>query len=189
MDDNTLYLAHHGVLGQKWGVRRYQNPDGSLTSAGKKRYDKITNKYDRRLENAHHHNLKIAAERGRNRVKIQRKIEKLEGKKASTDSINKQNRYDTKIQKKVEKLKDFDDATKYVKAGQKRYEDVIKDYKNLRLESITNSDAKKTRNAKYVINQYQNQRTNDLFGYGQDYQVLTYAGEYARQHYGKDSKK
>lgn len=32
-----LYLAHHGVLGQKWGVRRYQNEDGSLTSLGKKR--------------------------------------------------------------------------------------------------------------------------------------------------------
>lgn len=32
------YLAHHGILGQKWGVRRYQNPDGSLTNAGKARY-------------------------------------------------------------------------------------------------------------------------------------------------------
>ena len=31
-------LAHHGILGQKWGVRRYQNKDGSLTSAGKSRY-------------------------------------------------------------------------------------------------------------------------------------------------------
>lgn len=33
-----LYLAHHGIKGMKWGVRRFQNEDGSLTSAGQKRY-------------------------------------------------------------------------------------------------------------------------------------------------------
>lgn len=32
------FLAHHGILGQKWGVRRYQNSDGSLTPEGRKRY-------------------------------------------------------------------------------------------------------------------------------------------------------
>lgn len=31
------YLVHHGIIGQKWGVRRYQNADGSYTSAGKNR--------------------------------------------------------------------------------------------------------------------------------------------------------
>ena len=37
---NDLELYHHGVKGQRWGVRRYQNKDGSLTSYGKKRYAK-----------------------------------------------------------------------------------------------------------------------------------------------------
>ena len=36
LDENVL--EHHGTLGMKWGIRRYQNPDGSLTSAGRERY-------------------------------------------------------------------------------------------------------------------------------------------------------
>lgn len=34
----TDVICHHGILGMKWGIRRYQNKDGSLTAAGKKRY-------------------------------------------------------------------------------------------------------------------------------------------------------
>lgn len=38
------YLMHYGIKGQKWGVRRYQNADGSLTTAGRARYSKGSGK-------------------------------------------------------------------------------------------------------------------------------------------------
>ena len=43
--NNELY--HHGIKGQKWGVRRYQNKDGSLTPKGKRRISKITDKLNK----------------------------------------------------------------------------------------------------------------------------------------------
>lgn len=43
VDKNELY--HYGILGMKWGVRRYQNKDGSLTPAGKKRYSQLKEEY------------------------------------------------------------------------------------------------------------------------------------------------
>jgi hypothetical protein len=46
--NNELY--HWGVKGMKWGVRRYQNPDGSLTNAGKKRQARIERKDQKKLQ-------------------------------------------------------------------------------------------------------------------------------------------
>ena len=51
MTNNELY--HHGIKGMKWGIRRYQNKDGSLTPAGKKRigreYEKTAKKVTAKL--------------------------------------------------------------------------------------------------------------------------------------------
>lgn len=72
------YFSHHGILGQKWGIRRFQNKDGSLTSAGKARANRrekvsikdmsdaeLQAKLDRaRLENQYRDQLRYA-NRGR----------------------------------------------------------------------------------------------------------------------------
>ena len=56
LDRHELY--HHGILGQRWGVRRYQNPDGTLTAEGVEHYNKLDAKWasrnhDRVLKKAH----------------------------------------------------------------------------------------------------------------------------------------
>ena len=59
------YLAHHGIKGQRWGVRRFQNPDGSLKDSAKRRYGRLKDitlsRNETRYKNKAKANLKGAA--------------------------------------------------------------------------------------------------------------------------------
>ena len=66
-DSDELY--HHGILGQKWGVRRYQNEDGSLTSEGRERYySKDTNELTEEGLKAFYDKKGRLTEQGRKRL-------------------------------------------------------------------------------------------------------------------------
>lgn len=72
MDNNEL--QHHGIPGMKWGIRRYQNKDGTLTNAGKKRYEKELAK------------AKEEAKLIKNRERTQAKLDKLSALKSDNAS-------------------------------------------------------------------------------------------------------
>ena len=85
------YLAHHGTKGQRWGFRRFQNYDGSLTAAGKLRYSvgnggrSISKKID----------PKSVAKLKKRQIKEAAKLERLKIKEAA-----KNEKYKEKLEKK-----------------------------------------------------------------------------------------
>lgn len=70
-------LMHWGIKGMKWGVRRYQNKDGSLTPAGKKRYDKEMAK------------LKEEEKIAKNKLRTQSKLNKLDEKRKEVEALKR----------------------------------------------------------------------------------------------------
>ena len=76
MTDIERELYHHGIKGMKWGVRRYQNADGSLTPAGKQRA-KVSNKQLRK-ESAELRKQYLESERKTSATKLQSLYDKVD---------------------------------------------------------------------------------------------------------------
>lgn len=92
-------LMHWGVKGMRWGIRRYQNKDGSLTQAGKKRYDKEMGK------------LKAEEKILKKRQKTQDKLNKLEAKRKEVKALREGKTISKEPEKKPAKrsVKDLSD--------------------------------------------------------------------------------
>lgn len=86
------YLIHHGVKGMKWGVRRYQNPDGSYTKAGLRRRKKEIRKARRETVRNRvllsDKDLEASIERLRKEEQL-KSLSTSSGKKATSEVLSK----------------------------------------------------------------------------------------------------
>jgi hypothetical protein len=95
------FIMHHGIKGQKWGIRRYQNPDGSYTPEGMKRYGINQNGWMNK--------------RGRKRY-----ADDWERTILSGDSLD-DGKYKTSYMRQFDKVSEYNDAVEGLKQLNKAY--------------------------------------------------------------------
>ena len=161
--ENELY--HYGTKGMKWGVRKYQNADGSLTPAGEKRYGNdpvgraklnvksAKKEYNKSFNKAYNYSTtprftkKGKAERDRRWEDTYDKLDKLDKAKADYKATK------TKTNKAaVEKYqKKYDEAEKASNMADEKWNNVKEQYKSLgknRIERMINASRNNTEAAK-----------------------------------------
>lgn len=101
---NEDYLAHYGILGQKWGRRRYQNPDGTLTPLGRERLYGNSGKQKTVSGFMDYGWERDDYDRGRYVARLDKN--KLHRMMAAADAKRRLNNYDWKIARRKRKGKD-----------------------------------------------------------------------------------
>lgn len=132
------YLEHHGILGQRWGVRRFQNADGSLTKAGQKRYGtegsrttKQTIKRLNDLEKAVAYNKRDARDANAVLESFGKKYnKKFNGQPYSSDDFSKRDR-----KKASDNAKKKLSSEERIKEGQDEINHILKTSKNMNIKS------------------------------------------------------
>lgn len=147
MSYNEQALAHHGIKGQKWGVRRFQKADGSLTPAGKSRYASDLDRaaknvktakkeYNRAFDKAYNRAIQ-----GYSPLKKQREANDQRWDEAASKRdalLDAKEGYKKTVQKNVDAYeKKFESASKASDAADAQWNDVKSQYKALGKTKVT----------------------------------------------------
>lgn len=161
-------LAHFGTLGMRWGIRKYQNSDGTLTPAGRERYSKLADKYKTKADKYRTRNTVTGDKDMLRKAKYDTKKAKYERKYYDTQN----DKYLLKASKYGKKAADIE--KRYAKNNLKasKY-----DKKRAEAEELLNKKSRQEQ-VEQALEYYKKVRGPELSKLQKEYMTFTNPGDY-----------